>query len=80
MDNLSAMWEKFSLPEFEGIKCLVQDNRVKGEYFLATKFFIGRVLSMKAITQTFKLMWRTGKGFEVQDMGIVGFCLLLQMR
>ena len=69
MDNLSAMWEKLSLSEFEGSKYLVQDSRVKGEYFLAAKFFTGRVLSMKAITQTFKLMWRTEKGFEVQDMG-----------
>ena len=33
------------------------------------RFFAGQVLSMEAIARTFKLIWHTKKGFEVQDMG-----------
>lgn len=40
-----------------------------GDYFLAANFYTRRVLSMEAIARTFKLVWRTRKGFEVRDMG-----------
>ena len=69
MENLFAMWENFSPLVFEGSKYLVQDGRVEGEFFLAARFFTGRVLSMEAIARTFKLLWRTKKGFEVRGMG-----------
>ena len=48
---------------------MVQDSMDEGEFFVAAKFYIGRVLNMKAIARTFKLLWRTRKGFEVRDMG-----------
>ena len=69
MDNLSVLWEKFSLSDSEGRKYVVEDTLGENEYFIASRFFTGRVLSMEAISQTFKLQWRTMKGFEVRDMG-----------
>ena len=41
MENLSTIWENFSLLESEGSKYLVQDGKVEGEFFLAARFFIG---------------------------------------
>ena len=69
MDNLSVLWEKLSLSDSEGRKYVVKDTLGENEYFITSRFFTGRVLSMEAISQTFKLQWRTMKGFEVRDMG-----------
>ena len=74
MENLSAMWETFSLSESEGSQYRVSESSVEGPYLLAARFFIGRVLSIVAI-RTFKLLWNTKKGFEVRDMG--NHCVLL---
>lgn len=69
MDRLSVLWEKFSLSESEGSKYVVRDCVKEGEFFIAAQFFTGRPLSMEAIVRTFKLLWRTRKGFKVRDMG-----------
>ena len=69
MENLSAMWETFSLSKSEGSRYRVSGSSMEGPYLLAARFFIGRVLSMEAIARTFKLLWHTKKGFEVRDMG-----------
>ena len=53
---------------FDGIRrkrFLVEDNEDEREFFLAARFYTGRVLSMEAIAKTLKLLWRTRKGFEV---------------
>ena len=68
MESLSEKWEKFSLSEHEGNKFHVRDGEVE-EYFLVARFFTSRVLNMEAIANTFKLLWRTRRGFEVRDMG-----------
>lgn len=44
MENLSVLWENFSLSESEG------------KFLLAAKFFTGRALSMGAMARTFKLL------------------------
>ena len=59
----------FSLSEHEGNQYLVWENETEEGYYLADRFFTSRVLSMEAIARTFKLLWRTLKGFEVRDMG-----------
>ena len=69
MENLSAMWETFSLFESKRSQFRVSESSVEGPYLLAARFFTGRVLSMEAITRTFKLLWHTKKGFKVRDMG-----------
>ena len=69
MKALSNMWEKFSLTESEGNKYQVWDSGPVGQYLLAARFFMSRVLNMEAIARTFKLLWHTKKGFEVRDMG-----------
>ena len=47
----------------------MQEDEIEEGYYLAAHFFTSRVLSMEAITRTFKLLWRTRKGFEVRDLG-----------
>ena len=69
MEAMSALWEKLSLTESEGSKYAVKDEPILGEYLLAAKFFTRRILSPAAIAKTFKVVWRTKKGFEVRDMG-----------
>lgn len=65
MESLSEKWKKFSLSKYEGNWYLVQEDEIEEGNFLAASFFTSRVLSMEAITCTFKLLWRTRKGFEV---------------
>lgn len=62
-------WEKFSLSESEGDKFAVQEESGLGDFLLAAKFYTRRALNMEAIAKTFKLLWRTRKGFEIRDMG-----------
>ena len=69
MEAMSALWEKLLLTESEGSKYAVKDEPILGEYLLAAKFFTRRVLTLAAIAKTFKVVWRTKKGFEVRDMG-----------
>ena len=59
------MWERFLLSDVEGSRFVVQDSMEEGDFFVVAKFYIGRVLNMEAIARTFKMLWRTRKGFEV---------------
>jgi hypothetical protein len=38
-------------------------------YSLAAKFYTRWVINVEAVTRTFKLLWRTERGFLVRDMG-----------
>ena len=69
MDNLSALWETFSLTESEGSMYNVDDGGLEGKFLLAARFFTVRALNIEAIARTFKLLWHTKRGFEVRDMG-----------
>ena len=62
-------WKRFSLLESEGNKFAVREETTMEEYLLVAKFFTRRVLNMKAIARTFKLLWKTRKGFKIRDMG-----------
>ena len=71
MENLSALWESFSLTEWKAVssKYQVEDDGLEGKFLLAARFFTGRVLNIEAIACTFKILWHTKKGFEARDMG-----------
>ena len=69
MERLSDLWGKFSLSESEGSRYQVRDEQGEEEYFIAARFFTRRTISAEAIARTFRLVWRTKKGFEVRDMG-----------
>ena len=69
MEDMSALWKKIFLTDSEGSKYAIKDEAIPGEYLLAVKFFTRRVLSPAAIAKTFKVVWRTKKGFEVRDIG-----------
>ena len=68
-ENLSIMWENFSLSESEGSKYPVYEKGYEGKFLLATRFFTNRVLSMEAMARTIKTLWHTKKRFEACDMG-----------
>ena len=69
MERLSDPWGKFSLSESEGSRYQVRDEPGEEEYFIAARFLTRRTISAEAIARTFKLVWRTKKGFEVRDIG-----------
>nr|POE89548.1 hypothetical protein CFP56_02269 [Quercus suber] len=69
MDSLLGLWEKFSLSEFEGRRFVVEECDGEQEFFLVSRFYTGRVLSIEVIAKTLKGIWRTRGGFEVRDMG-----------
>ena len=69
MEDMSTLWEKILLTNSEGNKYAMKGEPILSEYLLAVKFFTRRVLSSVAIVKTFKVVWRTKKGFEVRDMG-----------
>ena len=69
MESLLGLWEKFLLSESEGSRFVVEESDGESEYFLAARFYTGRMLSMVAIAKTLKGIWRTRRGFEVRDMG-----------
>ena len=69
MEYLSGLWEKFSLSESKGRCFVVEEGVGEREFFLAARFYTGRVLSMEAIANTLKGIWRTRRGFEVRDIG-----------
>ena len=69
MERLSEMWGKFSLSESEGSKYQVRDETEREEFFIAARFFTRRAISIEAVARTFRVVWRTKKGFEVRDMG-----------
>ena len=69
MENLSIMWENFSLSESEGSKYPVYKKGYEGKFLLPARFFTSKVLSMEAVARTFKILWHTRKGFEVRDIG-----------
>lgn len=80
MESLSKKWEKFLLSEHEGNKFHVEDGEVEQHYFLAVYFYTSRVLNMEAIANTFRLLWRTRKGFEFGTWAIIRCCLSFEMR
>ena len=69
MESLSGLWKKLSLSESEGRRFVVEESDGEKEFFLATRFYTGRMLSMEVIAKTLKGLWRTKRGFEVRDMG-----------
>lgn len=56
MEALSGFWEKFSLSKSKGRRFLVEDSEDEREFFLAARFYTGRVLSMEAIAKNLKLL------------------------
>ena len=80
MERLSDLWGKFSLSESEGSRYQVRDEQGEEEYFIAARFFTRRTISAEAIARTFRLVWRTKKGFEVRDMGNIGCYSCLPMK
>ena len=56
MENLSIMWENFSLFESKGSKYPVYKKGYEGKFLLAMRFFTSRVLSMEAVACSFKIL------------------------
>ena len=69
MESLSVQWERLSLTEEEGNMYKSETLEQGSDCAIAAKFFTRRALNMEAIARTFKSVWRTKKGFEVNDMG-----------
>ena len=66
MEALSGLWEKLSLTELEGKRFLMEDIEDEREFFLAARFYTGRVLSMEAIAKTLEVIMANKKRFRSQ--------------
>ena len=56
MENLSIIWENFSLSKSEGSKYPVYEKGYEEKFLLAIRFFTSRVLSMEVVARTFKIL------------------------
>uniref|UniRef100_A0A2N9ETE5 Reverse transcriptase domain-containing protein n=1 Tax=Fagus sylvatica TaxID=28930 RepID=A0A2N9ETE5_FAGSY len=69
MEEIDSMWKRLSLNEIEGERFNLGSSTQVASHSLAAKFFTRRVINVEAVTRTFKLLWRTERGFSARDMG-----------
>jgi hypothetical protein len=69
MDDISGLWENFSLHDTEDAPFDFGPSEVDNQFYLAARFMTSRVLNIESIVQTFRPLWRTFKGFSARDMG-----------
>ncbi len=69
MDDISGLWDKFSLNDKEEVPFDFGLADETNPYFLATRFMTSRVINIESVVCTFRPLWRTVKGFIARDMG-----------
>ena len=69
MDDISGLWETFSLNDNEVAPFDFGPTEDDNQFYLAVRFMTNRVLNIESIVHTFRPLWRTFKGFSARDMG-----------
>ena len=69
MDDISGLWENFSLHDTEDAPFDFGPSEVGNQFYLAARFMMTRALNIESIVRTFRPLWRTFKGFSARDMG-----------
>lgn len=70
MENLSEMWENFSLNDHESKKFDLRNSTPTApDNILAARFLTRRPVNLDAVARTFRPLWRTDNDFQLQDMG-----------
>ena len=69
MDDLQGRWAKLSLNTKETQMVNLSTNVVENSRVLVAKFFTKWRISLEAITRTLKMMWRSGRSFDIRNLG-----------
>ena len=69
MDDLQGRWAKLSLNTKETQMVKLSTNVMENSRVLVAKFFTKWRISLEAITRTLKMMWRSGRSFDICDLG-----------
>ena len=69
MDDLTKHWNCLSLSEREGDDLCIKKDRRSQEYIITALFLTRRALNTEAVARTFKPLWRSKNGFEIQREG-----------
>ena len=69
MDDISRLWDKFSLNGKEDVPFDFGPANETDPHFLAARFMISCVINIESVVRTFRPLWRTVKGFIARDMG-----------
>lgn len=67
MDKVLRNWNHLSLTENKGARVNLESDSdaATTEFILATRFLTRRVLNVKAISRTFKPLWKAQNGFHI---------------
>ena len=69
MDDISRLWDKFSLNDKEEIPFDFGPADEADPHFLAARFMTSRVINIEVVVRTFRPLWRMVKGFLARDIG-----------
>ena len=69
MDDLQGRWAKLSLNTKETQMVNLSTNVMENRRVLVAKFFTKWRISLEAITRTLKMLWRSGRSFDICDLG-----------
>lgn len=69
MDSLDGLWNKLSLSEAEEIGVSYPKDEISHRYIFAAKFLTKQVVNIESVARTFRLLWRTEKEVQINDMG-----------
>ena len=69
MDDLQGRWAKLSLNTKETQMVNLSTNVVENSRVLVAKFFTKWRIGLETITRTRKIMWKSGRSFDIRDLG-----------
>jgi hypothetical protein len=69
MEDISGLWESFSLTDKEEVPFDFGEAEEGDHYYLAARFMTNRVLNLESVVRTFTPLWRAERGFTARDLG-----------
>ena len=69
MDDLQGRWMKLSLNTKETQMANLSTNIAENSRVLVAKFFTKWRINLEAITRTLKMIWRSGRSFDIRNLG-----------
>ncbi len=66
MEDVSGLWERFSLTEKEDVPFEFGPADEVDPFFLAARFMTSRTINIESVVRTFTPLWRAVQGFSSQ--------------
>ena len=67
MEDMVDKWSNFPLSDRENTGFVLKKDQCLGEFIIAAQFLTPRFLNMEILARTFKQLWRSTKGFKIQN-------------